>query len=123
MPSRVGEKRYYWQQNQISRSTSSAASVVNAADPTVLDGIGDAYHLSGLVWRTRHGLLALASTEHCCEVFSPCAAAAVYRRAALLEFGGLDEDYFCNVEEVDLGFRLRLLGYRYPVYRNPWLIL
>jgi hypothetical protein len=34
-------------------------------------------------------------------------AAALYRRSALLEMGGFDEDFFCYVEDVDLGFRLR----------------
>ena len=88
------------------------SKLVNAADPTVLDGTGDAYHLSGLVWRTGHGLPALAAVGHCREVFSPCAAAALYRSRALSEIGGFDEDYFCYVEDVDLGFRLRLAGYR-----------
>jgi GT2 family glycosyltransferase len=46
------------------------------------------------------------------EVFSACAAAALYRRDALLEIGGFDERYFCYVEDVDAGFRLRLRGYR-----------
>lgn len=45
-------------------------------------------------------------------MFSSCAATAVYRRSVLLELGGFDEDYFCYVEDVDLGFRLRLAGYR-----------
>lgn len=86
--------------------------LVNASNPKLLDGAGDAYHLSGLVWRTGHGIPvpALALKER--EVFSPCAAAALYRRGALLEVGGFDEDFFCYVEDVDLGFRLRLAGYR-----------
>ena len=45
------------------------------------------------------------------EIFSPCAA-AMYRRSVLLEVGGFDEDFFCYVEDVDLGFRLRLAGHK-----------
>lgn len=88
------------------------SKLVNAADPTVLDGVGDAYHMSGRVWRTGHGLPVPDAAECEREVFSPCAAAAMYRRSALQEVGGFDEDYFCYVEDVDLGFRLRLAGYR-----------
>jgi len=89
-----------------------ASKLLNAADPTVLDGAGDAYHVSGLVWRTAHGIPASALQGSEYEVFSSCAAAALYRRSALLEVGGFDEDFFCYVEDVDLGFRLRLAGYR-----------
>jgi GT2 family glycosyltransferase len=60
----------------------------------------------------RHGTPASALKGSECEIFSPCAAAALYRRSALLEVGGFDEDFFCYVEDVDLGFRLRLAGYR-----------
>ena len=49
------------------------------------------------------------STE---EIFSPCAAAALYYRDAFLQIGGFDEDFFSYFEDVDLGFRLRLNGYR-----------
>lgn len=76
--------------------------------PEVLDGIGDSYHLSGLAWRDRHGVRQQASDLVQREIFSPCAAAALYRRQALVDVGGFDEDYFCYVEDVDLGFRLRL---------------
>jgi GT2 family glycosyltransferase len=88
------------------------SKLVNAADPARLDGAGDVYHVSGLVWRMGHGAAVSSSSEQVREVFSPCAAAALYRRSALLEVGGFDEDYFCYVEDVDLGFRLRLAGYR-----------
>jgi len=88
------------------------SKLVNSADPTLLDGTGDAYHISGLAWRTAHGVPVSHLGENECEIFSPCAAAALYRRSALLEAGGFDEDFFCYVEDVDLGFRLRLAGYR-----------
>lgn len=83
-----------------------------AGSEYLLDGDGDAYHISGLVWREGHGK-AVASAQHeVREIFAPCAAAALYRRNALLEAGGFDEDFFCYVEDVDLGFRLRLIGCR-----------
>ena len=86
--------------------------LMNANEPSNYDGTGDIYHISGLVWREGHGNAADASTLKMKEIFSPCAAAALYRRSAMLEVNGFDEDYFCYVEDVDLGFRLRLLGYR-----------
>lgn len=88
------------------------SKLVIAADPSVLDGTGDAYHISGLVWRTGHGVPVASLSTHTSEIFSPCAAAALYRRQALVDAGGFDEDYFCYVEDVDLGFRLRLAGHK-----------
>lgn len=88
------------------------SKLVIATTPTMLDGAGDVYHISGLVWRSGHGVVDDVAQEHECEIFSPCAAAAMYRRSALLDVGGFDEDYFCYVEDVDLGFRLRLAGHR-----------
>ncbi|HXU93879.1 MAG TPA: glycosyltransferase family 2 protein [Gallionella sp.] len=87
-----------------------ACKLVKAENISIADGWGDAYHISGRVWRQGQGapVSNLANME--CEVFSPCAAAALYRRCALDEVGGFDEDYFCYVEDVDLGFRLRLAG-------------
>ncbi|MCF6355844.1 MAG: glycosyltransferase family 2 protein [Candidatus Polarisedimenticolaceae bacterium] len=80
--------------------------------PELLDGMGDVYHISGLVWRDGHGQQASTVSSTPCEIFSPCAAAALYQREALLEVGGFDKNYFCYVEDVDLGFRLRLAGYK-----------
>jgi len=90
---------------------SFASRILLAHDDRLLDGAGDVYHVSGLVWRAGHGTPAPAS-EAPREVFSPCAAAALYRRDAVLDAGGFDERYFCYLEDVDLGFRLRLRGHR-----------
>jgi GT2 family glycosyltransferase len=88
-----------------------ASQLRSSRESGLLDGTGDVYHVSGLVWRAGHGA-PLPGAESPREVFSACAAAALYRREALLEIGGFDERYFCYVEDVDLGFRLRLRGYR-----------
>lgn len=90
---------------------SVGARLVDAGDPGRLDGTGDVYHVSGLAWRRDHGKPVGAGASEAGEIFAPCAAAALYRRAAFFEAGGFDEDYFCYFEDVDLGFRLRLLGY------------
>jgi GT2 family glycosyltransferase len=79
--------------------------------PGIVDGTGDAYHVSGLSWRTGHGRPLRDEDLVEREIFSPCAAAALYRRSALIDVGGFDEDFFCYFEDVDLGFRLRLAGY------------
>ncbi|MDP3045861.1 MAG: glycosyltransferase family 2 protein, partial [Chloroflexota bacterium] len=92
--------------------TSFASRLLQANDPSRLDGAGDGYHISGLVWRLGHGQPAAETALGEEEVFSPCGAAAFYLRQALLDAGGFDEDYFAYVEDVDLGFRLRLLGHR-----------
>lgn len=78
----------------------------------LIDGTGDCYHFSGLVWRNRHGKTLTNSDLISGEIFAPCAAAAMYRCHALLGIGGFDEDFFCYVEDVDLGFRLRLMGHK-----------
>lgn len=83
-----------------------------ADTPELLDGTGDAYHVSGASWRRDHGVAAQRGTQEAGEIFAPCAAAALYPRAALEEIGGFDERYFCYHEDVDLAFRLRLRGHR-----------
>lgn len=82
------------------------------ANRGLLDGDGDVYNISGLVWRDGHGKCMDGTAHELRETFSPCAAAGLYRRDALISVGGFDEDFFCYVEDVDLGFRLRLMGHR-----------
>lgn len=89
-----------------------ASRLLCAKDPALLDGAGDEYHISGLMWRRGHRKLAAGAYQRREEAFSACGAAALFRRDAILAAGGFDEDFFCYVEDADLAFRLRLLGHR-----------
>jgi len=82
---------------------------VDALDHSRLDGAGDVFHAAGVTYRGYLGRRVMdAPLEGPC--FSPCAAAALYRKATFDNLGGFDERFFCYCEDVDLGFRLRLEG-------------
>lgn len=89
-----------------------ASRIIQANDPEKIDGTGDIYHVSGLAWHRQYNQPKTQSLLIPGEVFSPCAAAAFYERDSFLEVGGFDEDFSSHHEDVDLGFRLRLSGFR-----------
>jgi GT2 family glycosyltransferase len=80
--------------------------------PDMVDGFGDVLTAYGTAWRSGNGRPANELPQADCEVFSPCAAAALYSRACFEGLGGFDETFFCYLEDVDIGFRARLLGER-----------
>lgn len=89
-----------------------ASCLVSAQLPDRLDGTGDVYAAAGPAWRRDHGRRKAGVQRPAGEVFSPCAAAALYARDAFLEARGFDENFFCYFEDVELAFRLRLSGHR-----------
>ncbi len=89
-----------------------ASKLISDYPNQLVDGLGDCYHQSGLVWRIKHGAKLQNLEQSQLPVFSPCAAAALYSRAVFKDLGGFDEDYFCYIEDIDLVFRMRLAGYQ-----------
>jgi GT2 family glycosyltransferase len=85
---------------------------LNMRHAQIVDGFGDMLSAYGTAWRSGKGQSVDALPEVDCEVFSPCAAAALYAREPFECAGGFDESFFCYLEDVDLGFRLRLRGER-----------
>ena len=81
-------------------------------DPTRIDDAGDELSWYGAAIKRGHNEPA-ADYQVQTEVFSPCAAACLYRREFLVKVGGFDPTFFAYLEDVDLGLRGRLLGYRY----------
>ena len=96
----------------IADPTCAAMGVTQVSpDGRHFDGIGDCYNPSGIAWRAMNRRPARSLKSSPREIFSPCAAIALYRRDAFTACGGFDEDFFCYLEDVDLGFRLRLAGW------------
>lgn len=89
---------------------------LRADSPDVFDGTGDVLHASGIAYRSNYGR-PVAPRPPLAETFSACAAAMLVRRDAFEAVAGFDERFFCYFEDVDLGFRLRLDGWR--VLQSP----
>lgn len=79
-----------------------------AGRDNTLDGVGDVWHAFGIPYRGGYGQPGPPPDDG--EVFAPCAAAMMIKRDVFELLGGFDEDYFCYVEDVDLGYRARLMG-------------
>ena len=46
------------------------------------------------------------------KIFASCAGAAIYRRKIFEKIGYFDEEHFAYLEDVDIGYRAKLHGYR-----------
>jgi GT2 family glycosyltransferase len=77
----------------------------------LLDGTGDTYSWAGIAHRRGQGEFDSGQYDEAQDVFGACGAAAMYRRSALQEVGGFDEQFFAICEDVDWSFRARLAGY------------
>ena len=84
---------------------------IQEEDERFLDGIGDYYHVSGLMWRKGYGRPLSSYQLRDGLITSPCGAAALYRKDVFESVGGFDEDFFCYCEDVDLGLRIWSEGY------------
>jgi GT2 family glycosyltransferase len=81
-------------------------------DRALLDGAGDEIAWTGGVRRRGLGEPDEGQYNHGEDVFSACAGAALYRRAALRVVGPFDASFFAYLEDVDWGMRAQLSGWR-----------
>lgn len=90
---------------------SGSARMVNMYRPELIDDAGDYYCALGWAFaagkdrpREKYGKPR--------EIFSACGGACIYRRELLEKTGLFDESHFAYLEDVDLGYRARIHGYR-----------
>jgi GT2 family glycosyltransferase len=91
---------------------SVACKLLSLEDRRFVYDAGDILRRDGVCEQRGRFLADTGRWDQPGEVFGACAAAAVYRREAVLSLGGFDERYFAYLEDVDLALRLRLAGWR-----------
>lgn len=89
---------------------SCASKMLLWADRSRIDSAGD--DLGLLALSLGHGLPDSPEFAHPRYIFSPCAGAAAYRREAIDRVGWFDERFYAYLEDVDLGARLQMAGWR-----------
>lgn len=78
----------------------------------ILDGTGDFISRSLFVFRFGQFDTDKGQYDNLGEIFSPCGASAVYSKKMLDDIGLLDEDFFAYLEDIDLGMRAHIAGYK-----------
>ena len=90
---------------------SVSSMMLSMQDETIIDDAGDGYSALGWAYSRGKGLPA-AEYEKKVEIFAACGGASIYRRKIIEEIGYFDENHFAYLEDIDLGYRARIYGYR-----------
>ena len=97
--------------DQKPKAFSAGAKMVDMKNPEVIDDAGDFYCALGWAFARGTG----KPTENymdVVEVFSSCAGAAIYRKSVFEEIGLFDEIHFAYLEDLDIGYRAKIHGYK-----------
>lgn len=85
--------------------------MIQMYDNKLIDNAGDGYTAVG--WAFAFGMdepVENHTGER--EVFSACGGAAIYRTEILKKLGMFDENHFAYLEDLDIGYRARIYGYK-----------
>ncbi len=89
----------------------AAGKLLSAKLRTHLDGAGDAMLIAGGAYRLGSMDEDRGQFDQALPILTGCGAAVLYRREAFEQCGGLDEDFFAYLDDIDLGLRAQLVGY------------
>ncbi len=89
-----------------------ACRVVRADQPNFFDSTGLLLYPDGVCrsrgWQEKN----MGQYDRAEEVLAPHGCACALRKAMLDRVGGFDEDFFCYLEDLDLGVRAQLAGWK-----------
>lgn len=90
---------------------SVAAKMLQMNNPDIIDAAGDLYCALG--WAFSLGKdKSKDKYDKESVIFSACGGAAIYRKDIFDQIGYFDELHFSYLEDVDVGYRARIMGYK-----------
>ena len=96
---------------QSPRIFSVSSKMIQMYHPELIDSAGDLYTLIG--WGVCRGTgRPVSNYTKADEIFTACAGAAIYRRSVFSKIGLFDENHFAYLEDIDIGYRARIYGYK-----------
>lgn len=90
---------------------SVSSKMLSLKEPGIIDDCGDLYCALGWAFGLGKGKNA-SFYEKDAPVFAACGGASLYRRAAFAKTGLFDENHFAYLEDIDIGYRALIYGYR-----------
>ena len=90
---------------------SASSKMIQLYRKDLMDEAGDMYSIRGWAYQRGVGQPA-AGYRKARQVFAACAGAAIYRREVFEEIGYFDESHFAYLEDIDVGYRAKIYGYR-----------
>ena len=90
---------------------SCSSKMVQFHDRNRMDDAGDYYCALGWAFgRGKNGFVE--DYDHPAKIFASCAGAAIYRKKMLESLGYFDENHFAYLEDIDIGYRAKIHGYK-----------
>lgn len=100
---------------------SASSCMVSMKELDIIDDTGDYYNALGWAFTLGKGK-PVAKYQKMRKVFSACGGASIYRKEVFEKIGYFDENHFAYLEDVDVGFRSQIYGYK-NVYNNKAVCL
>lgn len=93
------------------KAFSASAKMLSLKQPELIDDCGDLYCALGWAYALGKGRKRSHYAKDA-AVFAACGGAAIYRRKIFREIGLFDENHFAYLEDIDIGYRACIYGYR-----------
>lgn len=90
---------------------SVGAKMLSMNEIDIIDDAGDLYCALGWAFALGKGKDKQHYNKQT-EIFAACAGAAIYRKSVFEIIGFFDENHFAYLEDIDIGYRAKIAGYR-----------